>query len=305
MRYLIAAILCLILGLSFTINSVNAQPTIIAPSDTVFAALDTLNALHSGEISLHWDVVNESNSEMTLMCTRNFIETVDPYNYPYVQSMPEALVEGAYEKFCWGPICYNYGADASSQNPSFLVNLPPGATDITFIAYYYPHDVLGTTTIEYCFHPVDNQDAGSCQSITYVIDAGEIFGCTTAFACNYDPQATQDDGSCLYFDECGVCGGAGIPEVSCDCDGNVLDVVGVCGGDCTDDNDGDGVCDELEVYGCTYPDAMNFDSSATIDDGSCLYDDVSNDCPADLDGDGAVTTQDLLSFLSFFGEICE
>jgi hypothetical protein len=153
------------------VGAIAAQPTIIAPSDTIFAALDTLNEFHSGEISLHWDVVNESNSEMTLMCTRTFIETVDPYNYPYVQSLPEALVEGAYEKFCWGPLCYNYGTDASSQNPSLLVNLPAGATDTTFIAYYYPNNVLGTTTIEYCFHPVDDVAAGSCHQITYVSTA--------------------------------------------------------------------------------------------------------------------------------------
>ena len=153
------------------VGAIAAQPTIIAPTDTVFAALDTLNELHSGEISLHWDVVNESNSEMTLMCTRNFIETVAPYNYPYVQSLPEALVEGAYEKFCWGPLCYNYGTDASSQNPSLLVNLPSGATESTFIAYYYPNNVLGTTTIEYCFHPVDDFAAGSCHQITYVSTA--------------------------------------------------------------------------------------------------------------------------------------
>ena len=150
------------------VGALSAQPTIIAPSDTIFAALDTLNELHSGEISLHWDVVNESNSEMTLMCTRNFIETVDPYNYPYVQSLPESPVEGAYEKFCWGPLCYNYGTDASSTNSSLLVNLPAGATDTTFIAYYYPNNVLGTTTIEYCFHPVDDVAAGSCHQITYV-----------------------------------------------------------------------------------------------------------------------------------------
>ena len=116
------------------VGALSAQLTIIAPTDTIFAALDTLNELHSGEISLHWDVVNESNSEMTLMCTRNFIETVDPYNYPYVQSLPEDIVEGAYEKFCWGPLCYNYGTDASSQNASLLVTLPAGATDTTFIA---------------------------------------------------------------------------------------------------------------------------------------------------------------------------
>jgi len=153
------------------VGALSAQLTIIAPSDTIFAALDTLNELHFGEISMHWDVVNESNSEMTLMCTRTFIETVDPYNYPYVQSLPDALVEGAYEKFCWGPLCYNYGTDASSQNPSLLVNLPGGATESTFIAYYYPNNVLGTTTIEYCFHPIDDIAAGSCHQITYVSTA--------------------------------------------------------------------------------------------------------------------------------------
>jgi len=85
--------------------------------------------------------------------------------------LPEALVEGAYEKFCWGPLCYNYGTDASSQNASLLVNLPSGATESTFIAYYYPNNVLGTTTIEYCFHPVDDITAGSCHQITYVVTA--------------------------------------------------------------------------------------------------------------------------------------
>ena len=83
------------------VGAIAAQPTIIAPSDTIFAALDTLNELHSGEISVHWDVLNELDSEQILMCTRSFIDTVSPYNFPYVQSLPENPVEGAYEKFCW------------------------------------------------------------------------------------------------------------------------------------------------------------------------------------------------------------
>ena len=33
------------------------------------------------------------------------------------------------------------------------------------------HNVLGTTTFEYCFHPVGDIDAGSCQQITYVVTA--------------------------------------------------------------------------------------------------------------------------------------
>ena len=162
------------------VGALSAQLTIISTTDTIFASLDTLNELHSGEISLNWDVLNESNSEMTLMCTRTFIDSVSPFNYPYVLFNPDSLlldppvefpVEGAYEKFCWGPICYNYGTDASSQNSSLLVNLQAGGTESTFIAYYYPYNVLGTTTIEYCFHPVDDVAAGSCHQITYVIDA--------------------------------------------------------------------------------------------------------------------------------------
>jgi uncharacterized protein (TIGR02145 family) len=55
-------------------------------------------------------------------------------------------------------------------------------------------------------------------------------------------------------DECGVCNGEGaiyecgctdIPEGDCDCNGNQLDAVGVCGGDCLEDLDGDGVCDPV------------------------------------------------------------
>ena len=53
--------------------------------------------------------------------------------------------------------------------------------------------------------------------------AGPACGCTDATACNYDDTATYDDGSCAVNDECGVCGGSGIPEGDCDCDGNVLE----------------------------------------------------------------------------------
>ena len=71
-------------------------------------------------------------------------------------------------------------------------------------------------------------------------------GCTDALACNYDADAVYDDGSCAEFDECGVCGGTGIAAGACDCDGNVLDALGVCGGDCSADADSDGICDDVD-----------------------------------------------------------
>ena len=104
---------------------------------------------------------------------------------------------------------------------------------------------------------------------TFGGDAGDVEGCTDATACNYNADATVDDGTCLQedecgvcggdgipagdcdcdgnqLDECGVCGGNGIPAGDCDCDGNQLDALGVCGGDCAADADADGICDDVD-----------------------------------------------------------
>ena len=63
------------------------------------------------------------------------------------------------------------------------------------------------------------------------------------------------------------------------------------------------ICD-YACYGCTYPDAENFTNGALVDNGSCTFGATANDCPSDLNGDGAITTGDLLIFLSAFGQIC-
>ncbi|MDA1383231.1 MAG: hypothetical protein O3A22_04945, partial [Bacteroidetes bacterium] len=159
-----------------------------------------------------------------------------------------------------------------------------------------------------------------------------VTGCTSFNACNYSPVATVDDGSCLEFDECGLCGGDGSSCIqTCLDDDNAVSAVGGCVNavdllgcsfywddiliselcpescnNCPCDNDfnDNGVCDDAEVFGCTYLDAVNYNSFATADNGSCEFE-TTNACPADLDGNGIVATQDLLSFLSLFGEICE
>jgi len=78
-----------------------------------------------------------------------------------------------------------------------------------------------------------------------------------------------------------------------------------------------------DVIGCTYTSATNFNSDATLDDGSCEFVDCNfetaynegyeqglidgaslSECPGDFNGDSSVTTQDLLQFLTFFGFQC-
>ena len=154
--------------------------------------------------------------------------------------------------------------------------------------------------------PADTDGDGVC-------DDAEVDGCTNPFACNYNAAATDDDGSCLTEDAIGVCGGdcpadadgdgvcddvddcvgaldacgvcngpgeiydcgcTGIPAGDCDCDGNQLDALGECGGSCPADTDGDGVCDDAEVDGCTNPLPATTALQATDDDGSCLTADV-------------------------------
>ena len=163
------------------------------------------------------------------------------------------------------------------------------------------------------------------------------------------PADLDDDGICDnvdpcvgVFDACGVCNGPGavydcgcadVPVGDCDCNGNEVDVLGVCGGGCTMDMDSDGICDDVDpcvgtydavgtcngdcqsdtnangicdaddVAGCTYPGALNFVSNATMDNGSCEFD-LSSSCPADVNQDGLIGVSDILLVLSEFGQVC-
>ena len=75
------------------------------------------------------------------------------------------------------------------------------------------------------------------------------------------------------------------------------------------------------VSGCLYPSALNYSEIATIDDGSCIFEDnydtgyvdgysdgtqdCSTSCSGDFNSDEVVSTSDLLEFLTYFGQTCE
>ena len=126
-----------------------------------------------------------------------------------------------------------------------------------------------------------------------ICDTDEIPGCTDEAACNFNPEATDEDGTCAEEDECGVCGGNGIAAGDCDCDGNQLDALGVCGGTCPTDLNGDGICDTDNILGCTYPEACNFDEEANVNDGSCDFLSCAGCTDEDaLNYDGDATVED-------------
>ena len=98
-----------------------------------------------------------------------------------------------------------------------------------------------------------------------VCNENEVVGCTDDTAClNYNPLATDDDGSCQYEDSCGVCGGDDTLCLGCT-DTSACNYGGI---SITID---DGSCEYVTCAGCTDFEACNYNPSFTIDDGSCDY----------------------------------
>ena len=167
---------------------------------------------------------------------------------------------------------------------------------------------------------VDADADGNCDAID---------GCTEGLACNYDPMANNDDGSCIISGCTNPAADNYDPAANND-DGSCI----ISG--CTNPNaenynpeanNDDGSC---VATGCTYPGADNYDAVNTAEDGSCIFsgctdataenyiayannDDGScvfepcgtgSDCPFDANGDGEIGSADLLDFLVAFGQLC-
>ncbi|MEO0404124.1 MAG: trypsin-like peptidase domain-containing protein, partial [Bacteroidota bacterium] len=111
----------------------------------------------------------------------------------------------------------------------------------------------------------------------FCLESPNVDGCTDAGACNYDPSATNDDGSCEFLSCAGCTNGAAcnydptatIDNGSCVLPDGCTDS-GACNYDMTAQCD-NGSCEYLSCVGCTDSGACNYDASATQDDGTCEY----------------------------------
>lgn len=93
---------------------------------------------------------------------------------------------------------------------------------------------------------------GNLPPLNGCTNTNEILGCTDPVALNYNPQATVNDGSCIYNLQVGCTDQQA-------CNYNDLAIID------------DGTCEYLTCAGCTDEDATNYDPTATIDDGTCFY----------------------------------
>lgn len=202
---------------------------------------------------------------------------------------------------CTNPGACNFDPSATCDDASCI--LPDGCNDLAACN----------------FDPEATCDNGSC-----IYD--NCFGCTNVNACNYDPAALVDDASCTfaitwYADADGD--GFGNPEApqdfcdepasgwvlnSEDCDdSNPLVYPGAPGNGEGIDNNCNGVIDPDEALSGDCLGDFDGDGIVTTNDLIMLlaeYECTQN-CATDLNGDGNVTAADLLIMLTLFGTTCD
>ena len=153
------------------------------------------------------------------------------------------------------------------------------ACDFVVCDFDYGVPVYGCTDCAaFNYNPCATDDDGSCEPIT--------IGCPMPFACNYD-VAANTLGYCDFWS----CYQGCLDETACNYDPEALSDDGSCyfpeegcdcdGGCCCPEDcnypaclsdDNDGICDCLGVTGCVDPSACNYNPMATEPDGSCFYD---------------------------------
>ena len=291
---------------------------------------------------------------------------------------------GAYDFY--GRFNVSWGLGASQY-------LDPLNTGVSTLDSYPTNAVAGAGCMDptACnYDPAATYDNGSCLQNDVCGECGgdgeSCSGCTNESACNYNPSATYDDGSCIiggveitftiltdeYPEETtwevtnesgttimsggpysssgstysetacvetgcydvtindsygdGICCAYGTGSYTITSDGNTLvsggefvstETTNFCVTAGTNDTPGcmdssacnydstatidDGSCEFISclVFGCMDTTACNFDSTADYDDGSCEY--TSCTCTGDINGDGVITVADVLLVLSEFG----
>ena len=132
---------------------------------------------------------------------------------------------------------------------------------------------------------------GNCAAPTTVT-------CGLQGACNYDASGDCFDDNLCEFDSCAGC----MNDTACNYDASATisapltctfpDYAWVnCSGECLNDTNTNGVCDEVEIPGCTDSAAINYNPNASTDDGSCFTEIVGCIIPSATNYDAAATVQ--------------
>ena len=209
-----------------------------ASYDVEYAGWDATGSTPTSAVGIH-----HPSGDVKKICFEN--------NAPYTSSTGGAQVWwiDAWESGVTEP--GSSGSPLFDQNQRIIGQLYGGAAACSGSVNNGAYDFYGRMDVSWGLGVsgyLDPLNTGTEVLDSYPTNSNPDAGCTLPSACNYDPDALEDDGSCLIDDACGVCGGDGTS--------------------CT---------------GCTDDTACNFDADATIDDGSCLFPPAGEPCDCTYD----------------------
>ncbi len=278
-------------------------------SNPLLLASTSSEGWYNSELAAGWNAVAINELFFTAFPEMEFDSflTIGADNSSYPSSMHPISV--------WGAIDAGLEFDQDGPGTNVLVNdevggswfqTPPLTLDdsLTHPAFGGPEQrvlIAQITTPGRIYGQVQVQIFGEGENSNEFRSVLQIpfAGCNDPAACTFDPNATLNDGSCVYpsngfdcfgncvgsVDGCGVCEGDGTSCLgctdagACNYDSSATGDDGSCtyaeegfncDGSCID-TDMDGVCDSEEVLGCTSPNAVNFNPAATENDNSCVF----------------------------------
>ncbi|KJE90649.1 hypothetical protein CAOG_01926 [Capsaspora owczarzaki ATCC 30864] len=154
---------------------------------------------------------------------------------------------------CTYPLADNFDPLANSNTVPCTIPAIVGCSDPTAANYNRTAEVAGRGTSEACTprHATLGWPCCIPRPLNPNYNLNPIPGCTNPTAFNYNSNANQDDGSCVYI----------VPIFGCtDPSAINFDILA---------NRDNGMCVQ-RVLGCTAPAALNFKPTANVDDGSCV-----------------------------------
>ena len=178
------------------------------------------------------------------------------------------------------PYIFTITNSSGSSNFSSIAGSVPNSTSF----YDLPADT-------YTINIITNNGCTSSVQITIINSVPSIYGCMDPTACNYDPLANVTTGVSCQWTTCAGCtdstaispapGAVGAYNTQTNTDTNCLLGYtfnpGACTLDCngqpigTNNSGWNACCTYPAVLGCTNSTAFNYNSLATVDDGSCCY----------------------------------
>ena len=192
------------------------------------------------------------------------IDSASTFNDSGTYDQDEITINFTVRYGCTDIQAKNFSASATVQDGSCFYgsctdseacNYDATATEDDGTCTYITNECQSCEFVHNHFELIQNDD-----DLDGICNEDDIAGCTNVLACNYDPTATDDDNSCIETDHCSDC------------------LLASSGWAIDNDADGDGICNDQEVAGCTEAGACNFESTATDNDQSCIYSLEGYDC---------------------------